>query len=216
MRVLRLLLSFLFLFLVTKQPVAPPDPKQELATHMIWFLDSHGAPDSQCTGTAIGPHAFMTAAHCNDADDPDKVVQIDLSTKRFPLIAMTSDHRDHVIYLTDATFVNYVDVTERSAIAKEPVHMWGCGEGSFPPRELVGKVEAQDDKSDIDGADDAHGYSLHVIPGDSGSAIYGDDGAIIGLVTYAHESWFGLRHTSKGFGLAFSPQALEIARTFEP
>jgi|SRR5882672_1360183 len=216
MRVLRLLLSFVFLFLATRQPVTPPNPKQELAAHMIMFLDSHGEPDAQCTGTAVGPHAFMTAAHCNDSDTPDVLVQIDLSTKRFHLIAVNSDHRDHVIYLTDATFVNYVDVNERPAIVKEPVHMWGCGEGTFPPRELTGKVDEQDDKSDIDAADDAHGYSLHVIPGDSGSAIYGNDGAIVGLVTYSHSTWFGLRHTAKGFGLAFSPEALLVARTFQP
>jgi len=216
MRVLRLMLSFVFLFVVTRPHSTPPDPKQELAAHMIIFLDKHGEPDAQCSGTAIGPHAFMTAAHCNDSNEPDDIVRIDLSTKRFNLIAVNSDHRDHVVYLTDATFVNYVDVTERPAKDKEPVHMWGCGEGTFPPRELDGRVAKQDDKSDIDGADDAHEYSLHVIPGDSGSAIYGDDGAIVGLVTYSHTTWFGYRHTAKGFGLAFSPEALLIARTYEP
>jgi len=215
MRVLRLMLSFVFLLAVTKPP-ATPNPKQELAAHMIWFLDSHGSPDAECTGTAIGPHAFMTAGHCNDGDHPDDLVQIDLSLKKFNLIAVNSDHRDHVIYLTDATFTNYVDVTERSAKDGESVHMWGCGEATFPPRELTGRVGKQDDKSDIDAADDAHEYSLHVIPGDSGSAIYGDDGAIVGLVTYSHSSLFGLRHTAKGFGLAFTPEALLIARTFEP
>jgi len=215
MRVLRLLLSFSFLLAVTKPP-AVVEPKQELATHMIMFLDKVGEPDAQCTGTAIGPHAFMTAAHCNDGINPDDMIQIDLSVKHFQLIAVSNDHRDHVIYLTDATFTNYVDVRERPANAKEPVHMWGDGEGTFPPRELSGKVLHQDDKSDIDAGDDAHEYSLNVIPGDSGSAIYGNDGAIVALVTYRHDSFFGLRHTAKGFGLAFSPEALLIARTFEP
>jgi len=115
MRVLRLLLSFLLIVPSCSRLIIAAPPLEELSAHRIAFLDKRGDVDAQCSATAIGPHAFMTAAHCNDADQPDVQVRIDLSTRRFNLIAVTEDRRDHVIYLTDATFTNYINVKERPA-----------------------------------------------------------------------------------------------------
>ena len=59
-----LLAAFLFLSLgCTKQPKTSITAQQR-ATHLIYFLDKNDEPVSSCTGTAIGPAAFITAMHC--------------------------------------------------------------------------------------------------------------------------------------------------------
>jgi hypothetical protein len=208
------------------KPVVGPAQK---ATHMIRFYDgdfSHDE-DALCTATAIGPHALITDEHCNFSSQPDKVVILDLTKHRYHIVAIARDGNDHLILLLDGDPLGtYVKIETRPPVVGEHVTMYGDGEGAYPPEKREGTVIAFDDPSDLDLAAGLTFYNLNVIPGDSGSAVFGDDGKLVGLVTYRHEdevqNWFEkLFHkhhtvvTGAGFPIRFTKKDLKTALQFD-
>lgn len=191
---------------------------------MIIFLDAHDHEDGLCTATAIGPHAILTAEHCNDGEAPDETITIDLSRKHYHLLAENADGHDHIIYLLDGpAFKNYLDPSELINVPQPkpyaPVVIYGDGLGQYPPREVNGFVDGKSDSadlSDVDQNDQALWYRLAIVPGDSGSAIYDAAGRVVGLVTYGFDAPSRRLPAVRavGFALAFTPKAIQIAHTF--
>jgi hypothetical protein len=170
---------------VRHRPVKPPVAQrpitlQQQAEHRVKF------PDGQCTATAVGPHALLTAVHCDEADLT--TVTLDLSMRKFHLLSKTLDGRDHVIYIVDGQeFRNFVPLQPGTHPAGtiEHVYIYGSGGGAYPPQYKAGERSfAVVDTSEIDQADGLVYYTIPVIPGDSGAAIYGEDGRIVGVTTY--------------------------------
>lgn len=164
------------------KPVAQrPITIQQRAEHRI-KIEGEG----QCTATAVGPHALLTALHCDEKDLT--AVTLDLSMRKFHLLSKTLDGRDHVIYIIDGEALqNFVPLQPgvHPAGTFERIYIYGSGGGAYPPQYKSGtRTTAITDVSEIDQADGLQFYSIPVIPGDSGSAIYGEDGRIIGVVTY--------------------------------
>ncbi len=197
-----------------------PVTLQQKASHMIVFLDKDGVGRRQCTATAIGPHAILTAEHCNDAEDEkaqNDTVTLDLSSTHYHLLAKTMDHRDHVIYLLDGpAFKNFLEpsslVNVRAATAGEKVFMYGDGKEYFPPRRVDGVVDVARqiaDVSDVDQDQQLRYYTLTVLDGDSGSAVYGEDNRVLGVITYGYEG-----PGAAGFSLNFSEETITIAHEF--
>ncbi len=198
-----------------KTQTLPPDaPIQQKATHMITFLDYRGERDGLCTGTAIGPHAILTATHCDD-DRSSNVINLDLSTHKYHIQKFLTDDRDHDIYLIDGSPLrNIVTYAVRTAVRTERVFLYGHGEGTYPSRRLDGL--AQDyfyDPSDVDEDQGEVQFTLHVIPGDSGSAVFGMDGKIVGITTYSYSY---KKSTSVDFAPSFTPRQIAEALTYEP
>ncbi len=204
-------------------------PLEKKASHQVTFLDTEGQPRARCTMTAIAPAAFLTAAHCNDGAKPSEDVNIDLSTQIFHLVAVTDDGRDHVIYLLDKSiFTNFVDIVPGSATEKigDAVHMYGCGGGEYPCILKNGLVTNIDDTSDVDQASSFVEYSIPVISGDSGSAIYNDKNEVVALVTYgitAQPSGFWNKifgrhevHYCGAFNINFNSKQILIAKDYNP
>jgi Trypsin len=214
------------------QPVTP----QQKAEHLVMFYESDGKTLSgSCTATAIGPAAFMTAEHCNDGDEPYEIVSFDMSTRKLHLLAVTSDGRDHVIYLlTESVFSNIVDVVPGPYNLKEGsnVHIYGCGGRKYPCVLKEGALTGINYQiSAVDELSQYANYSISVIDGDSGSAIFSDDGKIVALVTYSithssdrmwdkFKSWVyktNYNEQSTGaFTLNFTEKQLDIAKNFDP
>jgi V8-like Glu-specific endopeptidase len=200
------------------------DSSHQKAEHLVQFLDKDGAPVSSCTALAIGPAAFMTASHCNDGTTPNDEVYLDLSTHKFHLAEVTSDGRDHSIYLmSEAPFKNVVNVDpgEHPAAPGEDVYIYGCGGRDYPCQLRKGVELERDTTSDVDQMQGMAVYSIEVIPGDSGSAIFGSDGRVIALVTYRIEvrkkHWYGTTVAAVhcgAFDLNFSKEQLDIAKAF--
>lgn len=205
-----------------KHPVAPSI--QQRSQHMIVFLNKSGRTDALCAGTAIGPHAILTAEHCNGGDDPDDAVEFDLSTRHYHLLSEALDGRDHVIYLLDGpAFTNYLDESElvgtKPPQPGEKVFIYGDGLGAYPPRLVRGSVDNASnsaDLSDVDAGAHAVWYTLAAKHGDSGSAIYAEDGRVLGLLTYGFDAEDRESPSKRvvGFALAFSPKVIHIAHTF--
>ena len=166
---------------------------QRAATHemRLYSLNVKGQPDEDgsCTATAIGPHALLTASHCNEFGE-DKFIQLDYSSRYFHILAIATDNRDHDIYILDGpAFTHYVTVHAREARIGESVTSYGTGGNDFPPHAYYGKVVMDfngGDTSDVDIAERTHAFSFRAIPGDSGSAVYATDGSIVGLVTWGN------------------------------
>ena len=158
---------------------------QEKAEHRVVFLG-----EGQCTATAVGPHAILTAVHCNEHGVTK--VKFDMSMNETHLLSKTLDGRDHVIYVIDGpplkNFVSLPDTVQvKSALSVEHIYIYGAGGGAYPPVRKDGyQINARvGDPSEIDEREGLEYYSIPVIPGDSGSAIFGGDGRVIGVVTWS-------------------------------
>lgn len=184
--------------------------KEQRASHMVQFYSKNGRELSQCSSTAIGPHAFLTAEHCDERHEA-KQVSFDLATEKHNLVVVTSDNRDHVIYLVDGTaFSNVVDVDQVPARIGEDAVLYGDGDGMYPPLPKFGTVANCYDPSDIDAASGIICFSTTIIPGDSGAAVYNSKGGILGLLTYGAPD-----DTSVGFALNFSAAQIAGAKNFD-
>jgi hypothetical protein len=200
-------------------PVLPQIPQvstpQKKAAHSLIFLNAKGEEVAQCSATAIGPHALLTALHC------DKFAQftsmtIDLSTSQYHIVSGIADDRDHLIIIVDGpAFKNTTTVIQRAAVIGEHVFMYGYGGNIYPARRRDGVVIAErngGDESDVDALATTTNYSFPAIMGDSGSAVYGNDGAIVGLLTYSRP---GVQAYSTGFSLNFPQDVLDKAATLQ-
>lgn len=187
------------------------------ATHLITFVEVNEETGEQkilqtCTGTAVGPEALLTAEHC--LEGANTTIELDLSPVIYRVNNVVADGRDHVIlHVIDANFKNVIHIKERNAVLGERVRVYGNGGNDYPSHAYHGiviKDGYEGDLSDIDESVGVANYSLPVVGGDSGSAVYGDDGAIIGLVSLGRGGDKESYEYATGFSLAFSPQVLEI------
>ncbi len=169
-----LLLFFATALLDIPQPVVPPAPIDSLhaATHHIEQSNGELESDS-CSATAIGPHALLTAAHCQLGTD-----EVTVDGKVTHIIGSIYDHHDHVILIVDLSFEHYLPVKEHTATT-EWVVMWG-NPGHSKDVYRTG-VYLQDE-------DGMHVYQLPIFPGDSGAGVITKDGSVIDVVSLGDRS----------------------------
>lgn len=195
-----------------RQPPTPPKVQhsiERLYSHRIAYLKDHER-EGYCTGTAVGPHALMTALHC-DRGQID-TISLDLSVSEYHILGYASDGRDHIIYLLDGpAFTKFVKVRPAKKISNgDHVFFYGDPQGGYPSLRRDGTVVSDvldGDWSEIDLAAGTHSFSFESIPGDSGSAIYNDAGEIVGLVTYSRQ-YYDLKYAT-GFELNFPQETLD-------
>ena len=196
---------------------------EQKAEHMVVFIASRG-PAIECTATAIGPHAILTAEHCNSRYERDPEVTIDLSMVRYKILGGIVDDRDHIIFFLDGpSFTNYLPekalVDVLPAKPGEQITMYGFGGSRYPARILAGTLDLcaqNEDPSDVDQNRALYWYTMPAIPGDSGSALFAPDGRVVGLITYVTEHDFFHDGSSAGFALGFSEEAIQRAHDFSP
>lgn len=194
---------------------------ERAATHSIIYYKSPGKDVGQCTGTAIGPHAILTGAHCNEGEELVKHISLDYSTRYYTILEIITDEQDHDIYILDGpAFTNFVQVHAREAKIGEHVVSYGTGGKSYPPHTYDGYAEhdiVSEDQSDVDAAEGAHAFSLPVVPGDSGSAVYANDGSLVALVTWGNDrvdpETLEITGEAVGSALNFPQQLLEKIST---
>ena len=197
-------------------PVSQMTPQQR-ASHMIQYLSEDGKSKALCSGTAIGPHALLTAAHCNDGrnDSKSDTILIALSSHRFHILGVTGDDRDHEIYLIDGpAFTNIAPFSTAGLTPGEHVQYYGFGEGIYPSTMRQGHVRVQDDPSDLDALAKLYTFDFEAIHGDSGSAVFDDHGNIVGIASYVLD-WYG-NECMGAFALNFAPAKVLIAQHFNP
>lgn len=185
---------------------------QERTTHGIAFMGANTEePLGICTATAIGPHALLTAEHCNeDSPVPSRRFYLDSSTHVYHILMHLDDDKDHTIYLIDGpAFKNYDYYTTRKPLLGERVFIVGCGRNNFPCDIKVGTVLNEFDPSEVNADQGIFYVSIPVVHGDSGALVYGEDGQLLGVITYLVS-----KHEGSGFELGFSQAEVNIAKGF--
>jgi hypothetical protein len=162
---------------------------------------------AQCSGTAIGPHALLTASHC---EQPTSVIMVD-EDEHVKVLGLVRDGNDHTIYFVDATFKYWSPIVLRSPEIGEDVFIFG-NPGKFEDILRKGYV-ANVMPKDIDGPE-ADILDMNGWYGDSGAAVFDADGNIIGIVSVVLvQNKDGVSQKFVGcIAFGFSKEVLEAAR----
>lgn len=188
---------------------------QAKTSHLL-ALVNEGEIHGHCTATAVGPHALLTADHCLEGK-PD-AVKLDLSRRTYTITKILRDHNEHVVIIVDGpVFAAIQPFKFRDAKIGEHEFYYGNGGLAYPADCKSGIVVDQYDPSDLDKDAGVRWYSNGSIPGDSGSAVYGDDGSILTLVTmhFTEESLLTSKSLMVGYSLRFTPAQVLEAQDFK-
>ena len=222
------LLATLLLFLVCTLPavagLTPTQKKAEKATHRI--SEKSIAGKAACSATSVGPHALLTASHC---EIPTWTIYVDGTAATID--GLTRDDFDHTIYvLKDITFDDYVAIDTTPFAVGDDVFMFGnpgqltglFRKGYVTSYRLPSLSEAL--SAALSGAElpppvvffDFTGWH-----GDSGAAVFNSKGAVQGVVSFSFtQSISGepldAMRLMGGYPLAFSPAAIKQAREYKP
>ena len=208
---------------VAALPVRPSTSIQFRATHEIMF--SVADPDSDdgrksavCTASALGPHALLTAAHC---DMGETSVQLDtVKVINYHILGRIKDGQDHEIFLVDGPEFKvtmgslYTPGDYNIGEVGDEVFMFGDGGAMFPAQYrtglLMGHVAPDKDSLPIDG--DIFVYDMNIIGGDSGSAVYSTlTGKLVAIVTYGIDD-----HFMGAYPIRFTQDQVDQAEQFVP
>jgi trypsin len=212
MSALRLLATLLLAVSMAVSPVFAVNAKIRVAIEqhqsmheiVMTFTDADGKHGALCTAYAVGPHTLMTAEHCDVKSDSVFVDPISLHEIRenkispIKIVDREFDGQDHMLLDLDGiNFAHTVEVRGYSAngprlpIQGEHIHWWGNPGGmrdQYREGIVTGVIpwNANDDSPE---GQHIEGPSLFlvqaaVIGGDSGSAVFGDDGRVVGIVTF--------------------------------
>jgi hypothetical protein len=202
----------------TKPPNPKPKPQslfQQKTSHGLVFLNDKGDPRVGCTGTVIGPHAILTAEHC-DQNMEFTDLNLDYSTRIYKVLTVTRDHRDHLILIVDGpAFRDIEPYVTAKAVVGEKEFFYGFGGDAYPAHETIGTVARSTDPSGIDAEDEIVYFHSDAVHGDSGAALYDSRGNILALLTYGGEDDDG-KSQAIGFALAFTKTQIAVAQSQNP
>jgi len=174
--------------------------------------------EASCTATAIGPHAILTATHCDKSDrwiirngDNFAVAQI---------VERITDAADHSIFLLDGvTFVDLVKVNLNDpADMAENVFTIG-NPGNFKDYYQRGYIQGfMPANPDKDIPRDELLYSFPSFSGASGSGIFNENGELIDVISQVIPQTLPGEYmqSTGGFPLNFKTADIDRAVTFVP
>jgi hypothetical protein len=177
-----------------------PNSLQRRATHQIIFpvmvpSDEPGQLPTLrhglCTSSALGPHALLTATHC---DVGETTLRVDREIGDRHVLGRIADGKDHTILFVDGD--SFKDVMNKFynpdsySMDKvgDDVFLYGDGAGMYPPQYRKGyrmdSVQIGSDEVEGMPTGTVYLFDINIIGGDSGSAIYDKHGNLVSLVTY--------------------------------
>lgn len=151
--------------------------------------------DGWCSGTAVGPHAVLTATHCFERGSE----LIKINGKPATLVSKADDGKDHTLAIVDVEFKEWARLGGKP-VQSERVRLIGtpAGNDDVYREGYVARVR-----------DDQVWLWLPGFGGDSGSALFDDDGRIVavlsGAMTWVHQSG-AVFTVFVAFPLAFTEQ----------
>lgn len=236
------LIVFCVLFLLPLTACAAPNmivQKAHNATHRISNSSMLGGGVGSCSATAIGPHALLTAAHCEVASD-----SLTVDDKTAHVEGTIGDGLDHVIYLlSDVTFKDIAQLSDDTQqYPGDRVFVFG-NPGQFRDMYREGYVSGFESPNFTNSTSipnifqflapvapkevvkaPAHKrpvvtfYDLNGFFGDSGSALFNDEGKIVAVTSFIqHNERDGYENKFMGsFELRFKKKQLKEAMEFNP
>jgi hypothetical protein len=163
-----------------------------------------------CAATAIGPHAIITASHC---ELPTDDLFIDSVDKDVTIVGRIRDTYDHSIYLLDGvTFTDYADVKIADPLDQGEELFFFGNPADFVDLYRKGFVAGYRRETD------EVLLQIDAFPGDSGAALFNSKGEIAGLITeVVLRQMPGAQIQFTGcFRLQFTEADIERARKFVP
>jgi V8-like Glu-specific endopeptidase len=162
--------------------------------------------EGHCSATAVGPHALLTASHCEEPTD-----EIYVDGKKAKVEGILRDGNDHsFLLLSGVAFDKTAELASRKQEVGDEIEIVGnpanhallyrAGhvsgyEFGFPPYFL---------------------YDINAFFGDSGAGIF-HDGRIVGVISFlrVEQGEGGTKFTlAGGFELSFTDQQIAVARTY--
>jgi hypothetical protein len=124
-----------------------------------------------CSGTKLGPHTIITAAHC--LNSTDKTLTVDGAPSIIEHII--SDSNDHVLVVLSG--ITLTDFATLGPLPKEGdnIHFWG-NPAALNMILRHGYVGGREETSLL--------YDVNSIMGDSGAGIFDDKKHMIGVISY--------------------------------
>ncbi len=182
---MKTLAALLLSLVMAVTPACASMPKQVMTTtHRIEMrvtaLDDAGLPQETgdiCSATAIGPHALLTATHC---DLKASVVGVDGVAAA--IVDRIADGNDHTIYIVNITFSNWAQFEMGKTAPGDEVWLRGNPDGLT---QLVRHgIYSGAIAEKIDGvARIIFMFDINGWHGDSGSAIFDKHGKIIAVTS---------------------------------
>ena len=158
--------------------------------------------DESCSGTAIGPHALLSATHCFDWPFTLKVYG-----QPVRVIQVLSDGNDHTILIVGLTFKRWAALggeprqADRVFIFGNPgretdLYRDGVVYGLSPTSKGLAML-----------------YGINGFYGDSGSGVFNRDGKLVAIISYLRfmGTGDGTWQAMGSFPLAFTPEQLSEA-----
>jgi hypothetical protein len=174
---------------------------------------------AMCSATAIGPHALLTASHCEQPTDELLIQGVD---DPVTIVGKIRDGKDHTIYLLSGiTFSDYAIIDQTTKLQQgDGVFIFGNpGDWSDILRKgyFAGMVI---NKNPFSNTPNEFLFDMQVWHGDSGSAIFSEDGFIVGVVsvmdTQKDESSPPDIQMEGSFAMSFTSAQLQRAYGFIP
>lgn len=188
-------LLVLALFVLSLIGCGTPPPRHQLkeAALRIELVDL-----GVCSGTAIGPHAVLTATHCFEQAAPIKI-----NDKLVTVSKRVDDDRDHTIIIVNVTF-DYWAPLGATAEQGDKVTIYGNPAGKRDWMRVG--IVAGYDQDDFGNA--LQVYDINGFFGDSGSGVFNSRGelvAVIGVVIFEDSQGVPLKLMG-AYAFHFTPQ----------
>jgi hypothetical protein len=148
-------------------------------THVIQMVDVLGAEPMKCSATAIGPHALLTASHCELPTD-----DIAVDGQPATIFGILRDGADHSIYYVDSTFPQWATFADELPSIADRVFLFG-NPGSDEDIYREGYVAAikTGELTPFSDSQTAIYFDLNGFFGDSGAAVFNAKGEIVGIIS---------------------------------
>jgi hypothetical protein len=180
---------------------------------------------AKCSATAIGPHALLTASHC---EQPTNDIQID--GKDATILFLKRDGGDHTIYFVDLGFKSWATVNESIPEMGDGIFIIGNpGELNHIYRHgyvsLVNQPNALEAALAGEDASTAIAYDINGYFGDSGAAVFNEAGEVSGVLSLVdtqtkkdaeRDGETTAMKMMYGFAFKFSADDLKQAQTYVP
>ncbi len=187
----------------------PVDLEKVARTTVKFELQPQVVDGPECSGTAIGKHALLTATHCESPTEKIRVNGRDAT-----IVFLLRDGADHTIYLLSGVeFEYYARVFQNEMAVGDEVFMFGNPAG-FSRLYRKGVVSGQyflDDEKKL-----AIVLDINNFYGDSGAGVFNKNGDLLGVMSLL----LGNNQKQAQFKVAglyamkFHPEDLENARTW--